>query len=420
MMEPDDPRVKKLQELAWGLQTVTNKPGGRLPDDFKRECYKLTSRAIALCSDVAYTEEEDFLERSKVFIEQLTAKKKKAGEVEEAEKAKLVGKCFRADTGGNYTVQKVADRAATVSGAAARDAEKSLISTAGGARALTASEVAARCAEDPGDLSLCALGLGDSDMEPICQGLKQAGAALTCLDLSHNLLADVGIQKLVSALASGTCPKLQELHVSHNSFGELGIQMLQGGLTKLRRGLVVHLNASDASDAATQPVARAPEADTRHAATPSAASSKRGPEEADTSAVARAQPDSAGEIGMELASSTKSESAPLDMHLAKAAGEADAACDESMKVEFARSKDSDELQVRVVLSLPDGVTTAAELDVDISDRRIIARTKSGMFVDSKLPCAVVADSAQAVFSRKRRTMTLTLQPVDPVAATEFL
>merc|ERR1719343_1767933 len=99
MIDPEDPRVKELQQLAWGLQTLSNKPGNRLPEPYRRECYKLASRAISLCSDIAYTEEQDFVERSEIFLKQINAKKIEAQEVEEAEKAKLVGKCYRADSG---------------------------------------------------------------------------------------------------------------------------------------------------------------------------------------------------------------------------------------------------------------------------------------------------------------------------------
>eukprot|EP00439_Symbiodinium_sp_Y106_P035120 s2647_g4.t1 len=50
----NDPRVKKLQEIAWGLQSVTNRPGNRLPEDAKRAAYRVTSRAIALCTNAEY------------------------------------------------------------------------------------------------------------------------------------------------------------------------------------------------------------------------------------------------------------------------------------------------------------------------------------------------------------------------------
>jgi hypothetical protein len=439
MIDPEDPRVKDLQQLAWGLQTLSNKPGNRLPEDYRRECYKLASRAINLCSDIAYTEEQDFAERSEEFVKQIHAKKKHAQEVEEAEKAKLVGKCFRADSSGNYTVGNVADRSRTPIDSTSGEA-KSLISTAGGVLALTASEVVARCKEDPEALFLCDLGLGDSDMEQICQGLKQAGSTLTSLDLSHNLLADVGVQKLVTALASGACPKLKELHISHNSFGELGKQILQGGLTKLRRDLVVDIDACDDKHARDDKHATAQPAQERlvtnddHVhSSQEVANGLESPQPAQERFVTNDDhAHSSQEVANGLESPTDSgeccsveqevsTSGAIDIARPEAADVQQESVindinDNGIHVEFVRSKDLDELQLRVVLALPDSVTSAADMDVDISAWNIIARTTAGSLLSAKLPCAVVADSAQAVFSRKRRTMTFTLHPVDAVEA----
>jgi hypothetical protein len=411
MIAPDDPRVEHLQKEAWGLQSLTSKPGSRLPEDFKRDVYRLGSRAVALCTDIAYTEEKDFEERSKLFLEQIAAKKKECEKVEEAEKEKLVGKCFRIESGGNYTVKKVTDRSKQVQEDTVLNAGRSLTSTAGGARALTASEVAARCAEDPGDLSLCGMGLGDSDMEPICKGLKQAGAALTTLDLSHNLLADVGIQKLVSALASGTCPKLQELHVSHNSFGDLGAQMLQGGLAKLRRGLVVHVDAGDPREANEQSRTEAGEHCAGGALLASNDACK--PEESADGLEVAITDSIHIDAGVSKKDGSISEMQPATKDNVEKSSTAQG---EDIKFEIVKSNDLKDLQVRVLLALPDSVTSASDIDVDISTWRIVARTSSGVIFDSQLPCGVVADSAQAVFSRKRRTMTLTLHPSDLVAA----
>eukprot|EP00913_Durusdinium_trenchii_P029772 g27899.t1 len=124
MIGENDPRVKKLQELAWSLQTVTNRPANRLPEDrdAKRAAYRVTSRALALCNNAEYAnapaangwtmaelspfadraarslhevEVEDFVKRAKVLSKEIEDKKKEMQEIEEAIKTDLSGKCFR-------------------------------------------------------------------------------------------------------------------------------------------------------------------------------------------------------------------------------------------------------------------------------------------------------------------------------------
>lgn len=406
-MSPDDPRVKDLQQLAWGLQSLTNKPGGRLPEKFKSDCYKLASRAIAVCSDVEYTEEQDFVERSSKFFGLIEAKKKEVAEVEEAEKKKITGKCYRSATTGVYAVGDVtfdqrSEKSAASKAAAAIDSGRSLSSTAGGARSLTASEVVARLTEDPEALSLCDMSLGDSDVETLCQALKKAGAELTSLDVSHNLLADVGVQRLVSALATGACPKLKELHVGFNSFGELGAKMLTGGLCAMRKTLVVHLDGNGAAPAACA-------ADIERAA-PAEKAEELAP--ASESAVSTATSTSADVAA--------SETTAVDTQAAAAGYAAPAAPvvpADSMRVEIVKANSGEGLELRAVLSLPDDVSSSSDLDVDMCSLRIVVRRVSGGLVaDAALPCAVTPDSAQVVFSRKRRTMTFTLHPADAAAA----
>lgn len=405
-MSPDDPRVKDLQQLAWGLQSLTNKPGARLPDKFKSDCYKLASRAIAVCSDVEYTEEQDFVERSSKFFGLIEAKKKEVAEVEETEKKKITGKCYRSATTGHYAVGDVtfdqrSEKSAASKAAAAIDSGRSLSSTAGGARSLTSSEVVARLTEDPEALSLCDMSLGDSDVETLCQGLKKAGAELTSLDVSHNLLADVGVQRLVSALATGACPKLKELHVGFNSFGELGAKMLTGGLCAMRKTLVVHLDGDGAAPAACA-------ADLERAAAPAEKAEELAP--ASEPVVSKAT----------SADATASETTAVDTQPTAAGYAAPAAPvvpDDCMRVEIVKASSGDGLELRAVLSLPDDVSSSSDLDVDMCSWRIVVRRVSGGLVaDAALPCAVTPDSAQVVFSRKRRTMTFTLHPADAAAA----
>ncbi|CAK0879292.1 unnamed protein product, partial [Prorocentrum cordatum] len=244
MMEEEDPRVKKLQDLAWSLQTMTNKPGGKFPEAFKRECYQVTSKALSLCSNANYTEETDFLERAKVFEKQIEAQKVKVGEVEKAEIEKLSGKCLRQRPGGGggYAVE---DARGTPAGAVGAGAGAAAMTSSGGAAVgITVKEVAARCAEDPEALWLHDMELRDSDLDAICEGVRQNGGQLTALDLSHNSIADEGVQKLVTALARGACPRLQDLWLDGNAIGPLGERMLADGLGALRRGLKVHVSGA--------------------------------------------------------------------------------------------------------------------------------------------------------------------------------
>ncbi|CAK8992027.1 unnamed protein product [Durusdinium trenchii] len=104
MIGENDPRVKKLQELAWSLQTVTNRPANRLPEDAKRAAYRVTSRALALCNNAEYVEVEDFVKRAKVLSKEIEDKKKEMQEIEEAIKTDLSGKCFRSTGGGGYVI----------------------------------------------------------------------------------------------------------------------------------------------------------------------------------------------------------------------------------------------------------------------------------------------------------------------------
>jgi hypothetical protein len=487
-MDPDDPRVKDLQQLAWSLQSLTNKPGARLPEDFKRECYKLSSKVNSLCTDAAYTEEEDFVERSKAFWKLLEDKKKECADVEEAEKKKITGKCYRQNASGGYEVADVTDRSCSSRATADIDAVHSLKSTVGGARSLTVKEVVARCRDDPEVLSLCDMGLGDSDAEILCQALKQGGADITSLDISHNFLADVGVQRLVSALASGTCPKLKELHIGFNSFGELGTQILTGGLAALRRNLVVCLDDNVKQGGSVESSGEASTDTLEHAeprcqraqdwqakvlrAIPVQDDSGRevcsrplhgaGKELADvlerrldasesspskrTSSVAPLSHESASELAsgdslepctdnaaiaatastasVAVPASIDADRCPTAADTGKVDGQPTVAAQLSethtrrgaLAVDLLKAGSSSGCEVRATLSLPEDVMAAGDLDVDVSSWRVVIRRVSGSLVaDAALPCAVVADTAQAVFSRKRRTMTITLHPADPAA-----
>merc|ERR1712054_171793 len=58
------------------------------------------------------------------------------------------------------------------------------------------------------------------------------------LNLSFNQITDVGIQTLVTGLATGAAKGLKELLINNNKYGEMGSRML-GGVGMMRKGLKV-------------------------------------------------------------------------------------------------------------------------------------------------------------------------------------
>lgn len=272
MMDENDPRVKKLQELAWSLQSCSNKPGGKLPEDYKRECYRATSRAIGLCQSAVYTEESDFLQRAAKLTKELEAKKAECQGVEESVKQKLAGQCLRSAGTGGYTVgkredsyflpppKKVDPMAEFAEGTRPQSTPAQEAARLGAGAQLSAADVAARCRDEPEALSLCGLGLRDCDIDALCFGLREAGAGLTALNLSHNAIGDTGVQRLATELARGSCPQLAEMWLGGNAFGALGMEVLGAGLGALRRGLTVRtedLSAAEAGAAGDELVAEA-------------------------------------------------------------------------------------------------------------------------------------------------------------------
>mmetsp|Transcript_23272 Transcript_23272/g.66173 ORF Transcript_23272/g.66173 Transcript_23272/m.66173 type:complete len:422 (+) Transcript_23272:72-1337(+) len=415
MMQEDDPRVKELQNLAWSLQTLSNKPGGRLPEEHKRAAYKVTSKAISLCSDAIYTEEDDFLKRAAILTKQILAKRAEVEQAEEAENKRLAGKCYRASSGGNYVVGERLGVAAASKQDDSSTSQSDLSTSAGSngrtTPSLSASDIMARCADNPEELRLSNAGMTDSDLDALCEGLRGAGSSLTTLDLSSNMIADAGIQRLVGALAAGMCPKLKELHLGGNSFGPLGSQMLTGGLCALRRSLTVH-TATDVG-AETSSGAETTGNINPAAATGSALESVETPAEPVAPSVTAQEPLSVAEEtrppqGQALPEAGESgelqpcsaETKPTSVEVIEVPHE------EGNGAGGARSS-----QVRATVPVPEGCATSArDLELDISEHRLVIRALAGrLLADTGLPCAVDPDSAQAAFSRKRRTVTITLQ-----------
>eukprot|EP00931_Biecheleriopsis_adriatica_P102484 TRINITY_DN77449_c0_g1_i1.p1 TRINITY_DN77449_c0_g1~~TRINITY_DN77449_c0_g1_i1.p1 ORF type:complete len:380 (+),score=90.01 TRINITY_DN77449_c0_g1_i1:73-1212(+) len=377
MIGDNDPRVKKLQEIAWGLQNVTNKPMSRLPEDAKRSAYRVTSRAIALCSNAEYVEEEDFVTRAAQLTKEVEAKRKELEELEEAVKADIGGKCFRRTADGGYAVGQKSGGASQASDKEFASWSTTTLSKGSSTNpALTAKEIAARCADDPEALWLGSTGMHDSDVEALLEGLRRSGSQLTALDLSHNDLADAGIQKLVTGLASGLCPNLAELWLGGNAFGELGAQILSGGLAALRKDLSINLvSDSDSRDADRQAdsnVSSARTANSAPAARPEAREDRTPPEERRNS--------SSGGAHHEV--EPKQSSVEIDVSDGK-------------------------LQARV--SMPSTVNSAADFELDISDERLVVRAGGNTVADERLPRMVDPETAQAKFSRKTHVLTVTLE-----------
>jgi len=341
-----------------------------------REAYKITSKAISVCGSAGYLEEADFLERSEVLRKEIEAKKIELKEVEDIEIEKLAGKCYRAAGGGSYAVTNVVGPGGALSNGGHVDPNAPLPTTAGemSAKAITASEVVARCHDDPEALWLSNVGLRDSGLDAVCDGLRRGGSQLTSLDLSHNHIADAGIQRLVTALASGACPHLQELWLGGNEFGALGSQILTAGLGALRKNLSVHIEESASGDLRPTPpgdLCRGEDA-TAPAAKPS-------------------------EVVAEASDSVSEATPGL----------------EPVKIEQGPPAEGGSW-VRAAVPLPEGVLSAQDLELDVSERQLVVKSLGGaLLANAALPCTIDPASAQAAFSRKRRTLTVTMYPAEP-------
>jgi len=365
MMGETDPEVKSLQELAWNLQNLSTKPGCRLPEDAKRDSYRLTSKAIALCTNADYVERSDFMERAAIYRKQIEAKKIELQELEEAIKQDRSGKCYRATTDGGYTVG-LRDTGAS----GAESADVAMLTTggtfggSGGQHVLTAKEVSAMCGDDPEALWLGGVGMHDPDVAALLEGLKRSGSQLTSIDLSHNQIADAGIQKLVAGFAGGLCPKLQELWLGGNAFGDLGVQMLNSGLKLLRKDLSVHLTEGDTVK---------PE------------------KNVDAIATTKARPD-------------EKEKEPHET-MPKLPAEEPASSQKEIDFQMLDGK------VRAQISMPDSVNSAEDFELDISEHRLVVHAAGSVVGDASMPCLVNPETAQAKFSRKTHVLSVTMDIV---------
>jgi len=417
MMQEDDPRIKELQQSAWGLQSLTTKPGNRVPEPAKRAAYKVTSMGIDLCSNAVYIEEADWVTRAVEVRKKIEAKRVELDEVEKAEREKLSGKCFRPTGGyGGYTVAKRGGATGPKvvqedSFETAGEPELKMTQRVGSelGHALTAKEVIAHCGDDPEALWLSDLGLKDSDMDALCEGLRKGGSQLTSIDIAQNVIADAGVQKLVTTLVGGACPKLAELWIGGNCFGTLGEQILTAGLGALRKGLSVHINTGNDDDrpsahksqAAANGRAEATQAESGAAA----AACIEVPARAcgSSATVGRADEDT---LKDEAQVSTVQEPTPSPVAAAEtaaASGFADVSVEELVAESGGRS-------LRVHVTVPEGVSSVRELELNVNETRLmVTLSSSGVcLADFVFPRPADPESAQAAFSRKKRTLSVTV------------
>ena len=91
--------------------------------------------------------------------------------------------------------------------------------------------------EAPEKLELSVCRITDKECGELAAALK-GDATVKHINLAFNQIGDVGIQALVTALATGAAKNLQKLEVNNNTFGEMGTRMMRG-VTMMRKGLVL-------------------------------------------------------------------------------------------------------------------------------------------------------------------------------------
>jgi len=266
-------------------------------------------------------------------------------------------------------------------------------------QALTAEEVAARCRDDPEALFLCDVGIGDTDIDALCKGLKNAGRELTTLDISNNQIADAGLQALVTAFAGGMCPKLTELYIGCNSFGEQGLTMLNSGLRVLRKGLTIH---------AEEMVSQRPAqelggyATTKLEVTTIEQEAKLG--DVESPASHKQKSPTAGDTAASLD----------DANVSEASKQPQTTITEEPGHVFRGSstivQGAEGQEVHVVVPLSgSAVTSAADLELDVSTSEVRITGPAGLSVTVVLPARVDPSTAQPSFSKKRQQLVVKLK-----------
>jgi len=363
---------------------LTTKPGNRVPEPAKRAAYKVTSMGIDLCSNAVYIEEADWVTRAVEVRKKIEAKRVELDEVEKAEREKLSGKCFRPTGGyGGYTVAKRGGATGPKvvqedSFEAAGEPELKMTQRVGSelGSALTAKEVIAHCGDDPEALWLSDLGLKDSDMDALCEGLRKGGSQLTSIDIAQNVIADAGVQKLVTTLVGGACPKLAELWIGGNCFGTLGEQILTAGLGALRKGLSVHINTGNDDD---RPSAHKSQA---------AANGRAEATQAESGAAAAACIEVPARACGSSATVGRADEECVSKQAA-ASGFADVSVEELVAESGGRS-------LRVHVTVPEDVSSVRELELNVNETRLMVSLSSSgtCLADFVFPRPADPESAQ--------------------------
>jgi len=91
--------------------------------------------------------------------------------------------------------------------------------------------------EAPDKIELSVSRITDKECKELATALKK-DEIVKHLNLSFNEIGDVGIQALVTALATGAAKNLEKLEINNNKFGDMGRRMM-GGVTMMRKGLKV-------------------------------------------------------------------------------------------------------------------------------------------------------------------------------------
>merc|ERR1711998_452779 len=96
--------------------------------------------------------------------------------------------------------------------------------------------------EAPERIELSVSRITDTEVKELIAALK-GDTTVKHLNISFNQITDVGVQTLVTGLATGAAKELKELNVANNKFGDMGKRML-GGVGMMRKGLVVTVDSS--------------------------------------------------------------------------------------------------------------------------------------------------------------------------------
>ncbi|CAD7969230.1 unnamed protein product [Amoebophrya sp. A120] len=260
---PFTEQVEKLREFAWKVQSRHHKPGCVLPEDFKKQAFRETGKVVSYCLDcLKYVGEADFKERAPGMRKRMQEILTEIERLEQESKDHRATLAFKPDAeSGSYSIQSKASCSGNKGdGRAPGGKDEKLLGddeTAAGASTSSSSstgpstKMPAELAESKkcngitatgvkqylkgNVLKLPKLGLGDTDMGSVLEVCKDSSYIQT-LDLSHNEIADAGMQQLVAFLASpDNLPSLKTVRIDGNAeMTELGRCMVTG-LRMLRK-----------------------------------------------------------------------------------------------------------------------------------------------------------------------------------------